>query len=568
MFAPKRWKKALPVAAIALSMGLFTACSSGGSTGATPSDGGAESGSTPEDGPTLVMWAGSQTPLVANFNPYAPTVLHAALGGIYQPLYFYNKAEPTPPVPLVAESVEWAEDGMYLDIHIRPGIEWNDGQPVTTEDIIFSFTNEGVQMDYVDSAEALDDNTVRLNFNTPAYTNEFSLLGATYIVPKHVFGEVDDLVTFANTDNPVGTGPFMLENFTDAAYTAVANPNYWDEGHPAINRVQWLGIDGNASGESMFKTGQMDYATMFIPHPDQLTDTGLGYVKVSSPNPVVIMTCSNADLGCTGAQTDVAFRHAFDVVIDRDEINEKAFYGLSTPASPTFAKPGRDEQWMAEGVPEKNPTTADPEEAKKIMEDGGWTLGADGIYEKDGQRAAVTLVSVEGWGDNNAASELIVAQAKKGGLEVTHQTVTLDQFTDMRLTGEYEMVFSALVGTPISDPYTIYRNCFTTSFTQPVGTSLEPNQTNYARYSNEAVDEAVKAAAMTNDPEEKAAAYATIQENIYADMPYISMFHGGNQTFYNQTEFDGWPTESDLYAFPASWDGISAAYILSQLTYK
>ena len=64
------------------------------------------------------------------------------------------------------------------------------------------------------------------------------------------------------------------------------------------------------------------------------------------------------------------------------------------------------------------------------------------------------------------------------------------------------------------------------------------------------------------------AAYAIVQENIVEDVPYISLFHGGSQTFFNQTDFTGWPTEDDLYAFPASWDGVSAAYILSKLSYK
>ena len=82
------------------------------------------------------------------------------------------------------------------------------------------------------------------------------------------------------------------------------------------------------------------------------------------------------------------------------------------------------------------------------------------------------------------------------------------------------------------------------------------------------MDEAVAAAATTNDTEQLKAAYAIVQENIVEDVPYISLFHGGSQTFFNQTDFTGWPTEDDLYAFPASWDGVSAAYILSKLSYK
>lgn len=552
-------------ACLAASIGVLAACSDAGG------DQSGQSGQSAAqaDGPTLVVYAGTQTPVVGNFNPYSPTVLPSALGGIYEPLFYYNKAEATEPVSLLGESVEWAEDGSSLTIHLRPGVEWNDGEPLTADDVIYSFTNDGVDLDYLEAAEKVDDQTVRLDFNTPSFANEYALLGATYIVPEHVFGEQDDLVTFDNVTEPVGTGPFMLEDLTDAGYTVAANPTYWDEGHPGINRVQYLGIDGNSSAESLFKAAELDYSTIFVPDPDQLTSTGrLGYINVSSPNPIVVLTCSNAELGCTGAQTDTAVRQAFNLALDREEINEKAYYGLASPASPTFTKPGRDDQWVAEGLPTQNTETADVSAAKAVLEDAGYELGSDGIYAKDGQRASFTLASVEGWSDANAAAELMVAQAKEAGIEVTAETVTMDQYTDTRQAGNYEMIVSALFGTPISDPFTIYRNSFTTDYTQPVGTALEPGETNFARYSNPEVDEAVKAAASTNDEAEKAAAYAVIQENLVEDLPYIPMFHGGSQTFYNNVDFDGWPTEDNLYAFPASWDGVSAAYVLSHLTYK
>lgn len=565
MFSVIRWKRVLPVALLAASLTLVAACGGGVDKGVDND----QTGESPKDGPSLVVFSGSQTPIVSNFNPYSPTLLPGTLGSIYEPLFFYNKAAATDPVPLLAESFEWADDGMSMDISIRSDVKWNDGKDLTAEDIVYSFTNEGVQMDYVDSAEKVDETTVRLNFNVPSYTNEYSLLGATYIVPQHVFSELDDLVTFANSETPVGSGPFMLDTLTDASYSVVANPTYWDEDRPGINTVQYLGIDGNSSAESLFKAGQLDYSTMFVPDPTSLTDAGkLGYLLSSSPNLVTILTCANEDLGCTGAQTDKAVRQAFNLSLNRGEINEKAYYGVASVAAPTLTKPGRDEKWLADGMPETLPDEADVEGAKAVLEGAGYALGSDGIYAKDGQRASFAMVSVEGWSDANAAVELIVSQAAQAGIEVKADTVTLDQYTDMRQMGEYEMIYSAILGTPISDPFTIYRNTFSTEYTTPVGTSLEPMQTNFARYSNPIVDAAVAKASQTNDEAEKMAAYAEVQEQIVEDMPYIPMFHGGSQTFYNQQDFAGWPTEDDLYAFPASWDGISAGYVISRLTYK
>ena len=415
----------------------------------------------------------------------------------------------------------------------------------------------------------MDDATVKLTFKEAAYSNEYAILGATYIVPKHIFEEQKDLVTFANSKDPVGTGPFKVSTITDGSYNMVKNDQYWDEQRPTLNEVQYLGIDGNSSAESLFKAGQLDYSTMFVPEPDSLLADGrLGYLRLSSPNPLTVFTCSNAELGCTGAQTDKAVRQAFSKALNRDEINKKAYYGHSSLAARTFTLPGRDDKWIKDGLPKLVDGAADVEGAKKILEDAGYTQGGDGIYAKDGQRASFTILSVEGWADANAAAELMVSQAKEAGIEVKAETVTLDQYTELRQIGKYEMIVSALFGTPISDPFTIYRNSFTTAYTTPVGTALKDKQTNFARYSNPDVDKAIAEAAKTNDEAEKKKAYGIIQEAIVEDVPYIPMFHGGSQTFYNQVDFEGWPTEDNKYAFPASWDATQAAYVLSKLTYK
>ncbi len=549
--------------AVATAMLGLSAC--GGGSG----DGAKGGGDDAPQGPVLSIFAGSQTPIVANFNPYSPTLLPGTLGSIYEPLFYYNKAQVEDPMPMLGESFEWAEDGTSMTVTIREGVKWNDGKDLTVDDVIYSFTNDAVQMDFVKDAKKVDDKTVELQFDGAQYTNEYSILGSTYIVPKHVFESQDDLIAFANAEDPVGTGPFKVSTVTDASYNVVKNDQYWDKERPKINEVQYLGIDGNSSAESLFKAGQLDYSTMFVPDPKTLTGDGrLGYLRLSSPNPLTILTCSNAELGCKGAQTDKAVRQAFSKAINRDVVNEKAYYGHSSLAAPTFTLPDRDEKWVKDGLPKLVPGDADVAGAKKVMEDAGWTLGSDGVYAKDGQRASFTLASVEGWSDANAAGELISSQAKQAGIEAKAETVTLDQYTEMRQNGKYEMIISALLGTSVSDPYMIYRNSFTTAYTTKVGTPLGAQQTNFARYSNPKVDEAVKQAAETNDEAKKKELYGIVEEAIVEDVPYIPMFHGGSQTFFNQVDFEGWPSEDDLYAFPASWDGLQAGYVLSKVSYK
>ncbi|MCF2707154.1 ABC transporter substrate-binding protein [Arcanobacterium haemolyticum] len=538
MMSTKRpWKFVLPALMLAGALGL-AGC--GGSDNGTQDNQTTSSDGSKTDGPTLAVFAGSQTPIVANFNPYSPTALSGTLGSIYEPLFYYNKAKPEDPKPLLGKTFTWNDEGTELTVQIRDGVKWNDGTDFTVEDVVYSFTNDAVGLDNVVNVEAVGPDTIKLTFSTANFTNEYAILGTTYIVPEHIFAEQTDLVSFANSENPVGTGPFMSPTVTEASYTVVKNPNYWDPERPKIKDVQFIGVDSASSAESMFVAGQLDYSTMFSPEPNNITGTNrYGYLKLQSPNPIVILACSNPDLGCDGAQTDVAVRQAFSKALDRKTINERAYYGHATIATPTFTLPGRDDHWIKDGIDKRLPDGADVDGAKKILEDAGYTLGSDGIYVKDGQRASFDLLSVDGWADANAAGELMVAMAKEAGIEVKNSTVTLDQYTDLRQVGNYDMIISALFGTAISDPYTIYRNSFTSAYTTPVGTALEPKQTNFARYSNPEVDQAIADAATTNDESKKKELYGIVQDNIVRDLPYIPMFHGASQTFYNNVDFDG-----------------------------
>ncbi len=562
--ARKRWVAA--AAAIASVTLLAAGCSS---SQESPSGDETNSGAPAAGGATdreLVIWAGSQPPIAANFNPYSPTVLHLANGGIYEPLFNYNKVADVPPTPMLAESFEWNEDGTALTVKIREGVKWNDGEDFTADDVVYSFTNDTAKPPYLADAVA-DGSSVTFSFAEPGFANEFAILGATYIVPEHIFSKQADLVTWTNDTSPVGTGPYLLGTASDAAYTATANPDYWG-GEPAVKKLRYVGIDANQSAEDLLRSGQIDWTTMFVPEPDGIVDGAggaIGYLNTPI-DPTVLYTCSNADLGCTGPQTDVAVRQALSAAIGRGDINEKAFVGLAKEISPTFALLGRDDKWIADGMPAAIDQDANAAKAAEILEAAGYAKDADGFYAKDGQQVALTLTSVDGWTDYNNAAKLIEEQARAAGINVTASTVSWNEFADSRTAGNFQLIMGGVIGTSIADPFQIYRDWFTTDYTTPVGTQLEPGDWNFSRYSNPAVDEAVAAAAATNDEAAKKAAYATVQKAIVNDLPYIPLVINASQTFFNAKDYAGWPTEDDLYMFPPSWQGPSSGLILSKLT--
>lgn len=541
------------VAALALTLG---ACSAGG-------------GGNDSEDRALRVWSGNQTPVEANFNPFSPTAL-TVMGPVFESLFLFNKAADTEPVGLIGDSYEFNEDGTQLTVTLKDDLKWSDGEDLTADDIVFTFNyeaNDPAGIGLV-SAEATDDTTAVLTFDSPQFTNVFARLGQTWILPEHVWADVDDFTTFKN-EEPVGSGPYVVDSVSAESYTLTANENFRDADDLGVKRVQFVAINDNQTVQDLLAAGEIDWAGLFIPNPDPVTANGkIEFLNAPPQDPTAIYTCSNADLGCTGPQTDLAVRQALNVAVDRATIKEKAFVGRSGDISPAFTLLPRDEKWLGDPANEVSPQEAAPDEAAEILEAAGYVKGSDGFYAKDGVTVEMSLISIDGWTDYNDAAKLIAEEAAAAGIKINASTVQNQEFTDARQTGNYQLIMGGIIGTSLADPYQIYRDWFggqAVGSTSPVGERLPTARYNYVRYDNPVVDEAIMAATVTDDEALKADAYATIQSEIVRDLPYIPLVVNATQVFYNAGQYTGWPTNDDLYAFPSPSERGQNGYILSQL---
>lgn len=141
---------------------------------------------------------------------------------------------------LVAESVEMPEDRKSITFNINPAARWSDGEPITPEDVIFTyevFTEKGRppysdRMKRIDRIEKVGDRSVRFIFNDQA-DREFPLIVAlTPIIPKHAF----DKDTFDQTtlDPVTGSGPYRVAQVVPGQRIVYQrNPDYWARDLPA-----------------------------------------------------------------------------------------------------------------------------------------------------------------------------------------------------------------------------------------------------------------------------------------------------------------------------------------------
>lgn len=551
----------LPVAAGVAAVALLATACSGGSGG-----GGASTGAS-GDGSTLVAYTGQSGDYQINFNPFSPSRI-GALGTIYEQLFFINKAAESDPVPLLGTEYTWNEDGTRLDVTLREDVTWSDGEPFTAEDVVFTYdllaaTPAINNVGYAGTVAATDDTHVTFTFDAPAFVQGPDVLSGVPIVPEHLWQDVDP--TADVVEEPVGTGAYLLDDFKPQAFTYTANPDYWG-GEPAVQTIRFLSLSGNTAGADGIANGTIDWQTGPVPDIQNVAENFPGYdTLTAAQNQMVLATCSSVELGCSGPQTDPAVRHALYLAMDRTQLNALAFEETAAEISPTFALTATQESWISEDVAEPvAPETADPEGAAEVLEAAGWAKGADGIYAKDGQRLTVTVEVVSGWTDYITAVQTIAQQAKAAGIDVQTAQSSWNEWTERRTQGNFQLAIDSLWQGPAPDPYYLYTYFFSSASGAPVG---QPAGNNYARYANPEVDAALDAlqGMPLDDAEARQPHFDAIQAAVVEDMPYIPILTGGTTSEWNVARFTGWPTEEDMYAFPAVWSAFDAAEIFKRL---
>lgn len=310
-----------------------------------------------------------------------------------------------------------AEDLMSITWTLKEGVVWSDGTPFTAEDVAFTaeycMSPEAgcVASNFfadVESVEALDDLTVRINFEVPKPNPFSAFVGAeSPILQKAQF---EDCVGIraqectAQNFGPIGTGPFVVADFrVNDVVTYEANPLFREADKPAFQTVIIKGGgDAASAARAVLETGEADWAWNLQVAPeilDQMVAAGNGELAVSFGTSVerVLINFSNPDpaLGDDRAEymdgnnphpflTDYNVRRALSKAIDTEILVEIGYgaTGSTTcniiPAPAAFASDANDECLIQ-----------DLEEANRLLDEAGWVRGPDGVRAKDGVRLSM-----------------------------------------------------------------------------------------------------------------------------------------------------------------------------------
>ncbi len=345
-----------------------------------------------------------------------------------------------------------SEDGLTWTVTIRDDVVFTDGEQLTASDVAFTYntvkaTSSVNDFTMLDHAEAINDTTVLFHMSTPfsIWPYTMAIVG---IVPEHAY----DSSTYGQS--PIGSGRYLLKQWDRGQQIILeAYTDYYGEA-PKMKRVSILFMEEDAAFL------QVDLSYTSATYSDQ------------NPAGYQLLPCDSVDnrgfnLPVTGnaVTSDLAVRRAINIGIDRQEMIDHVLNGYGTPAYS-----------VCDQMPWYNPDSQveyDPEEAVRLLEEAGWVTGDDGVREKNGVRAELTLLYSSEDSVRQALCADTAEQLGKLGISCTIEGVGWDTAYDRALSEP--LIWGWGAHTPM-ELYNIYHMIEDTGSAQ------------YSPYSNPTVD--------------------------------------------------------------------------------
>lgn len=306
------------------------------------------------------------------------------------------------PTPELAESWDVSDDQLTYTFHLRKDLKFSDGSPLTADDVAFTWTiqydksydgssqlpslnvkggkayKEGTSPT-VEGIKVIDPQTISATLEQPNATALVQLgsnvLSKAYYGKDYKIGNLEYIKKLH--EKPLGDGPYKLEKFIPGQEVRfVANENYF-KGKPKTEHFIYKTTEGDVW--QFVETGEVDYASFSATDENIEKLKALGFVNIIPYTP---STYGYLQVNLKHEQLkDKLVRQAIVYGLDRQSIYVDAAQGAGSianiPASPISWS------YTEEGI---NPYKYDPEKAKQLLDEAGWTVGAGGSVKKMANR--------------------------------------------------------------------------------------------------------------------------------------------------------------------------------------
>jgi len=416
-----------------------------------------------------------------------------------------------------------SKDGLTITYHIRRGVRFADGAPLTARDCAWSIAaidnpRNNVQSRYgydlVADAQAANDTTLVLHLKRP-FAPLLTLVLAPQgfpILPRHILAKFPDFNHIAFDAAPIGSGPYVVERWQRGdRVTMRANPYYW-RGKPRIARIIVRFVPDPQTAINLLHThevqgyfNEQDYADYPI-----LRDIP-GYAVTSTPENAVGAIIFNTQDPLTG---DSLVRHALAEAIDVKSLIAKAYRGALTSANA-----GRGLFIWAYDKAAYPDIPFNPNAARELLERAGWRLGSDGVRHKNGQALSLLFILQAATPGDAVIGNTVADYERRVGVHVDLKAFEITQFVAPAneggpvYGGKFQMGLYPFVNGDDPD-----------ATDQFACANVPPHGYNKSRICNRRIDALLEAGKATYDLAQRKAIYARLQRLLYAQLPIALIY--------------------------------------------
>lgn len=386
--------------------------------------------------------------------------------------------------PMLAKSWEVSEDNLTWTFFLREGVEWSDGQPLTIDDVLFTFQavfHDQIATSIKDGFKhpvtgelpqvSIDRDRNAIVFKLSRVDSQFlTHVGNVRVIPHHKWkdhlqDENPTLLQQMTSDSPpedlVGSGPFVLKEYVPAEKIVYKrNPRYWkkdarDQRLPYLDELVILLVKDLNLQWQKFEAGELD---IFMDLPADHYKEATAMERAGTADLIRLGVSLNSNWVCfnlhpgsnpeTGEPyvepqkaywfQNLNFRKAVNHAIDREGIQRTAFQGRATPIWSSFTPGNRS--WYHDGVPTYPYST---EKANEYLDGLGWKDNdGDGVREDDQGRPIVFNLNTNV--ENNLRQQignLIAQDLKKVGIKVNFKPIIFnDLVTSLRDSHKWDLI--------------------------------------------------------------------------------------------------------------------------------
>ena len=530
----KKWKSLKPLTAVfcaaALTLGL-AACSGGNTSADTGSASDTESASSAGQEAAGSGSASGRTDLNLRISDAFSTVDPHNLSlnsdimlsrQVYEPLYWIN--DEGEEIPMLATEYSISEDGLTWTFQLREGVTFQNGDPLTAQDVVYSyercFDNAYMQekVEAIDSVTAPDDSTVEMHLKYQ-FSPLMEKIAAIGIVSQS-FAEanMDDqgLLGF----NACGTGAYSVkEAIPDVSITLEAYSGYWG-GEAPIKTLNFEQITDETTAVTAFEAGEIDVMSIPSANWAQISESGQ-YNTDSRPSNHVVYLIFNTE---AAPFDNRELRQAIAYAINREDIIAVAADGLADPATSLATS------YMLGYTEDHMTYEYDPEKAKELLAEAGYPDGLD-----------IGSMKTMSGSYFEKVMQVVQSQLAEVGITSTIEGMDGNSLVEDCITGNFTL---ADMGQNLSLDYDFLKTYFNEEYI---------NGLNMARVSDSQIQELFEQGASTTDKEERLAIYQEIEDLTQELCAYVPLYNLQTTTAWNK-DLNYTPSVTGVLYKDCSWN--------------